>query len=180
MTAQGLSRELLMGRTITHLRLLKAMLEGNITVANIIEDSEITLAKYRERRAELLARLPEDLDIVKLDARRPAGRKVQFGRGSWMHGNIFRMVSTLSPSLNNGLTNYVITKKGAEKILNKSKGFDSFGRWEHWDQYLLSKLLKESSKKKGAFVGFAVTMDTLSTNCASTRPKHRWSNECKL
>jgi GR25 family glycosyltransferase involved in LPS biosynthesis len=164
-TAQGHDRSEVMGSAISHLRLLKMVAGGNASIVNVFEDTEAILPNYKERRAELLANLPSELDIVKLNVKRPAGRKVNFVHaGRWLHVSVFRMHSSLSPTLNFGLNNYVVTRNGASKILKWSARFEAEGRWETWDQYLLYRFYKES-KKRGSFVGFTVSTSVMSVSC---------------
>jgi len=172
-TAKGMQRSAVIGRAITHIRLLSRIVGGNSTVANVFEDAEVVVPHYKERRAEMLLRLPANLDVVKMNVKHPAGRKVAFSpKGKthydyqhqrWSRASMFRMISTLSPTLNVGMTNYMVTQKGAKKILKWSKSYDSYGKWESWDQYLLSKYYKDA--KARGWCGFTVSADVLSMNC---------------
>mmetsp|Transcript_24098 Transcript_24098/g.36043 ORF Transcript_24098/g.36043 Transcript_24098/m.36043 type:complete len:102 (-) Transcript_24098:311-616(-) len=83
-----------------------------------------------------------------------------------MHGNIFRMHPGLSPAVNVGLTNFLVTKKAAQRILEWGRTFDSSGKWQSLDQHLLSRFYKES-KVRANFAGFTVTNNALSVRCDS-------------
>merc|ERR1712176_470527 len=100
-TRQGLKRAMLIGMVIAHLRIMKAITKGGTDVANVFEDDEVVYPDFRSRRNELLHQLPPSLDIVKLNALRPAGGKVHFKAGGrWMRGKVFRVKSRLSPLMN--------------------------------------------------------------------------------
>lgn len=170
-TVKGESRAALIGSAITHLGLMRQIAGGTAQVANVLEDQEILHWEFRKRRNDLLRRFGPNFDLVKLDARRPAGQRVDFVRASrWMGGNVFRISSTLSPTMNMGLGNYMVTKQGATKILRLAKNYDTFGRWESFEQYLMSKILKEmKAKKKKGFIGYTVQTSALSFNCQPGR-----------
>merc|ERR1712217_560120 len=113
-------------------------------------------------------------DLVKLDVKQAGGQKTRFFRleQHWMNGNVFKMVPNLSPWVNSGLGSYIITKQGASKVLSLTHGkFDTFGRWENFDQFLLSRVLFDlrTPKKKDVFVGFAVQTNVLLFNCHQGR-----------
>mmetsp|Transcript_113456 Transcript_113456/g.367010 ORF Transcript_113456/g.367010 Transcript_113456/m.367010 type:complete len:583 (-) Transcript_113456:48-1796(-) len=165
LSSGGRDRSQIMGDAISNLRLLQNISVGDATVVNIFSDREVVWQTYKERRFELLTHLPDNLDMVKMNVKQPAGRKVKIPRaGIWMQGNVFRMHSTLSPIVNVGMSNYIVTKQSAAKIVKWSRGFDSAGKWETLDQFLLSKFYKES-RKRGHFVAFTVTTSLLSVRC---------------
>jgi len=165
LSSRGKDRSQIMSDAISNLRLLQNISVGNATVVNIFSDREVVWQTYKERRFELLTHLPDNLDMVKMNVKQPAGRKVKIPRaGIWMQGNVFRMHSTLSPIVNVGMSNYIVTKQSAAKIVKWSRGFDSAGKWETLDQFLLSKFYKES-RKRGHFVAFTVTTSLLSVRC---------------
>merc|ERR1719330_571703 len=176
-TRKGTPRAELLGKAISHLRLIKQIADSNFSgVVNIFEDQEVVTEKFGARRGELLKdlrKMQHHFDMVKLAAKMPGGLQIDFpdrpGQSGhpWSYRNVFKMTATLSPTVNGGLSNYVVTKQGAAKILKVVAGrFDTFGRWESLDQYLLSRLIKDMKKpKKKAFVGFTVQTKVLSFNC---------------
>lgn len=179
-TKQGLSRVELLGNAISHLRLLQLIAGSPAPTANVFEDQEVLHDLFALRRRELLAvikRSKVHWDLVKLDAKQPGGMKISFSGHShdWLHGNIFKMVSTLSPMVNSGLGDYIVTKEGAGKIVKFAGArFDTFGRWETFDQFMLSRIIKDLKKqqklqKKKVFVGLAVQTSVFSFNCHAGR-----------
>lgn len=186
-TRKGKPRGELLGKAISHLRLLKHIAGSNYTgVVNIFEDMEVVSAKFAAHRGELLKDLRKTqhgFDMVKLAAKMPGGLPIEFGGlgRAWSHRNVFKMTATLSPTVNGGLSDYVVTKQGAAKILRLVGGkFDTFGRWESLDQFLLSKLIKDLKKpKKHPFVGFTVQTRVLSFNCHPGRSGKQSAVEAK-
>merc|ERR1712113_1231748 len=80
-----------------------------------------------------------------------------------MHGKVFRMKARLSPLTNLWMSNYVISSEGARRVLKIARGYDTFGAWEMFDVFMLSKLYGVSHM--GGFVGFTVEENELATIC---------------
>jgi len=167
-TTLGFDRSRLIAEAIAHLRVLKVVAHSNTSVlANIFEDTEVVHADYRKRLNQLLRHLPASLDLVKLNVLRPAGVKLSMGnRSSWMHGKVFRMRSRTSPRMNQWLSNYLVTRRGAQRILQIGRMYDTFGSWEIFDVFVLAHL---HSRKLGQFRGFSVDTGLLSTHCGRAR-----------
>jgi len=164
---KGTAFNKIFGQALSTLKALQTVAEGSAEVVNIVEDREGVWSDYVKRRSELLLLLRDRWDIVKLNARHATGRTVRIhAKGSWMHGNIFRMHPGLSPAVNVGLTNFLVTKKAAQRILEWGRTFDSSGKWQSLDQHLLSRFYKES-KVRANFAGFTVTNNALSVRCDS-------------
>eukprot|EP00928_Gymnodinium_smaydae_P043387 TRINITY_DN29079_c0_g1_i1.p1 TRINITY_DN29079_c0_g1~~TRINITY_DN29079_c0_g1_i1.p1 ORF type:complete len:864 (+),score=110.05 TRINITY_DN29079_c0_g1_i1:59-2593(+) len=176
-TRQGLERSTLVGIAISHLRLLHRIAHGQDPVANIFEDTEVVYATFRARRNLLLRVLPlkgkndRPFDFVNLNALRASGDKV-FKKSSlpveglWMHNKVFRMKRGLSPFTNGWIGNYVVTREGARKLLRLGHDYDTFGKWESFDMYLLSNINKKSAVG-GSFRGYTVMTNVLSVHCES-------------
>lgn len=196
LTKKGLTRPDLLGEAISHLRLLQLIAgEGGPAsgLANVFEDEEVLTSKFMARRHDLLQILQKvhggnHFDMVKLDVKVAGGQKVRFSHPGlqWLNGNVFKMVPSLSPQMNCGLGSYIITKQGASKVLKLTSGkFDTFGRWETFDQFMLSRVIADIRKKakKNPFVGFAVQTQVMLFNCHPGRTGVlSWSQKtyCKL
>lgn len=168
-TRQGLDRAMLIGIAIAHLRLMKFVAQGGTVVANVFEDDEVVRSDFRTRRDQLLGQLPSGLDLVKLNAMRPAGIKLKFNGTNRFKGEVFQMKKRLSPLMNVWTGNYVITSWGAQKILNVGRHYNTFGRWESFDMFVLDALfgIRRMSHTDG-FLGFSVQSNLLSIHCDGT------------
>eukprot|EP00927_Polykrikos_kofoidii_P069555 TRINITY_DN6507_c0_g1_i1.p1 TRINITY_DN6507_c0_g1~~TRINITY_DN6507_c0_g1_i1.p1 ORF type:complete len:838 (+),score=91.16 TRINITY_DN6507_c0_g1_i1:201-2714(+) len=166
----GKDRGIMLAFAARHLRLLKNLTAKAFKVANIISSTEVVKESFRERRTALLKKLPKNWDFVNLNAHRPAGDKLRFPqkrstkKGSrndsataWMKNKVFRMRRGLSPWTNERLGNYLVTKKGAKKILAFGLSYDTFGKWESFGTFLLSHFYSAPD-----FLGFAVEANRLS------------------
>jgi len=167
----GQRRSEMIGLAIAHLRALKVVANSSVEqpmVANIFEDTEVVHPNFRTRRNQLLELLPQDMDLVKLSVLRPAGMRLIVGNSSeWMYRKIFRMRPRTSPLNNLWLSNYVVTRRGAQRILQIGRKYDTFGTREIFDVFVLAHLY--SLHKAHGFHGFAVESELLSTHCGAVR-----------
>jgi len=174
-TRQGLERANLIAVAISHLKVLKMVAESDSKehmLANIFEDTEVVSENFRKRRNQLLGRLPHYLELVKLNVLRPAGVRLSLGNASeWMYGKVFRLRGRTSPLMNLWLSNYVVTRRGAQRILEIGRTFDTFGSWEMFDVYVLAHLYGASGRK--GLHAFSVQTGVMSTHCDSSRLCYR-------
>lgn len=174
----GMNRTGLLDRALSHLKIMRDFINSPWSMVNIMDSDEVFFSNYAAKRAELLGKLPHGFDFVNLNAVRPAGDKLRFkvrkpkkgqpkdAGKSWMNGRVFRMRSGLSPWTNEHLGNYIITKRGAKKILKIGSRYNTFGKWEAWGNFLLSQIYEG-----GDFVGFSVARNLLSFGSWSKRTR---------
>merc|ERR1712232_511507 len=175
-TRKGVKRSELIGKALGHLRLMKVIVNQPSNLVNVFVDLEVVLADFRTHRNELLGHLPRRLDFVNLNPRQTAGQKVQLkpekshGQLSKpakamerIRGKVFHLTADLSPFTNERLSNYIVSKRWAKKILDFGRSYDTFGKWETFDKYLLSKFY--DSARASDFAGFSVSTNTFSVCC---------------
>jgi len=168
-TRMGQSRARLLGAAIAHLRLMKAIVRTKTKLANVFEDTERVYDTFLVRRNTLLGHLPKNIDLVNLNVLRPAGDHMKFKRAkltnesSWMRGAVFRVRPGLSPLTNGWMSNYVVTQRGAQKILDFGRGYDTFGKWESFDAYINSQVYAILDRR--SFIAYVVKTNKLSVHC---------------
>mmetsp|Transcript_21368 Transcript_21368/g.64724 ORF Transcript_21368/g.64724 Transcript_21368/m.64724 type:complete len:331 (+) Transcript_21368:1-993(+) len=166
LTKSGFERAELFSVAIAHIQILKTVAQdaSGTMVANIFEASELVHPDFRERRNELLGRLPATLDLVKLNALRPSGSKVRMASPpSWLSGKVFQVQRRNSPPNSNlWLSNYVVTSRGARKLLKVARRYDTFAPWELLDMLLVAQPYVHAGH---AYQFFSVQTNTLSTHC---------------
>jgi len=161
LTTLGIKRSMLIGTAISHLRVLRSISVGSVPIVNVFDDSEIVLPNFEARRNKLLSVLPKDLEYVNLNALHPAGDRVLFSDRS-LRGKAYRMKTGLSPLTNGWMSNYIVSKRGARRLLQACRSYDTFGRWELFDEHILSTLY---SSPLHSFHGFSVKTNFLSIHC---------------
>lgn len=123
---------------------------------------------FHKKRSLLLASLPRSTDFVNLNTLRPAGDRVFSTRKmahnkSWMMKHVFRMKQGLSPFTNGWLGNYVVSKRGAKRMMSQGSTYDTFGKWQEFEQHVFAQYY-EAAHMAG-FVGFSVSKGVLSVRC---------------
>merc|ERR1719482_922822 len=73
MTKTGRKRAALLGAAISHLQVLKSVVQGHAEYANILESSEVVHGNYTQRRDELMHLIYHGLYLANLDAEHPTG-----------------------------------------------------------------------------------------------------------
>lgn len=174
-TRKGQSRDSALAAAITHLRVMRRVAAGNAKFVNIIHDTEVVGGSFQKHRAAILNQLPRDLDFVNLNARRPSGQRVKLQRK--LQFRVFKITRGLSPRLNRWLSNYVVSQAGAKKILAIGSEYDSFGVWEDFDEFLLSRMHTALPAEAGGFLGFSVQMNAVSYHCREQSEKN---SNCKI
>merc|ERR1711862_853242 len=106
----------------THLRVMRTIVQAGGS-GNVFDLHEVVKSDFRRKRNELLSclpRTPGKFLFVNLNAERHAGEHYKLQkfctRGNWGNGKILRLHSRLSPLTNLGLSNYVVSKEGAQTI----------------------------------------------------------------
>ncbi|CAK0809696.1 unnamed protein product [Prorocentrum cordatum] len=167
-TRAGLARKTLIGKAISHLRLMRKIssTSGWRTV-NVFQDSEAMQTDFRWKRNALLGSLPRNTDFVNLNTLRPAGDRA-FGNTklpknkSWMMKHVFRMKQGLSPFTNGWLGNYVVTKRGVKRMMTQGSTYDTFGKWQTFEQHVFAQY---PAPRMAGFVGFSVSSGVMSVRC---------------
>lgn len=167
---RGRKRMMLLTAAVWHLRLMRSIVNSTSESKfyNILESTELVNVGFRTWREQLLSNLPRAVDFVNLNARSPAGDMLKLSKriersSPWMKGTVFKMKPGLSPFTNEHLSNYIVTKRAAGLILKLGRKYDTFGKWEAFDKFIFSHL----NSKRG-FLGFSVSAQTMSINCART------------
>merc|ERR1712083_1069454 len=134
---------------------------------------------YRDQRNQLLGNLPRKLDFVNLNALRPAVDKVRLHNvSSNLDSQVYRMTPQLHPSRNAWMGNYIVSRRGAQWILEIGKNYDTSGVWDSFDKYMLGVLYSLPVEMR-SFKGYAVQTNRLSMHCERYQRRHR-RNVCKV
>eukprot|EP00403_Amphidinium_massartii_P048240 CAMPEP_0178463518 /NCGR_PEP_ID=MMETSP0689_2-20121128/50375_1 /TAXON_ID=160604 /ORGANISM="Amphidinium massartii, Strain CS-259" /LENGTH=684 /DNA_ID=CAMNT_0020090405 /DNA_START=231 /DNA_END=2282 /DNA_ORIENTATION=+ len=173
---QGRKRSQRLAVALTHLRLIKKAFASK-TPFNIFDTKELVYRDYRLARSQIVGRLDgRMLDFVKLNIQSgESGQILQFkdvGEQSWMYEKVH--VLPLSAYTNTGMGNYLVTQKGAAKMLQAGRSYDTHGKWQSFGEHILDELVN-----MGFFLGYSVAPDLLSLYCAD-KPGPGSAAACEL
>jgi hypothetical protein len=154
-----------LGLALAHMKLWQHIVRRNLTAANIFEDDEVVYDAYASERARVLADLPSDTQFVNLNPSDPRGDPVP-GADPLLH----KMVKGIPMWSNIWLSNYYVSRSGAEKLLKMNRRFDlgSYGN-EQLDWHVVQLISRGCSICK--LNAYSYSTNVLSAHCHTTSVK---------
>ncbi|CAL1128392.1 unnamed protein product [Cladocopium goreaui] len=158
-----------LAKAASHMKLWKFMVMRNIPAVSILEDSESLCWNFRQKRNELLGKLPLKTDFVAFNPLKEVGQLDQ-KLNSKKHGNstekrkkantpIFRLKP--GKGLPQAFNNYYITLRYAKKLLRIGSGFDAS---QGFSEFVFNNLYR--SPQARGFRGYALPPAVLGNQSA--------------